>query len=173
MNPEEAALVVAHHHPGRLRVRSRVFECDDALREATERWLSEQPGVRGVRSHAPTGSVRVDYDPRRTDAGTLLTATAARVGAVIAEPSRGAPPAQKLFDAARLLDAQILESSGGRVGLGVVIPLALGIGSFGSFFWSVHTRAPRWDNLLYWGMQLFRILNEDQHPRRRRHASVD
>jgi hypothetical protein len=157
----DASLVVAHHHPGRLRVRSRTFEEDLGVREGIRRWLSEQPGVRVVHAHAPTGSFLVAYDPSRTDAGALLVGIAARAGLTIAHRNAGEPPARTLFRAARALDARLLASSDGRVGLGVVVPMALGLGSLGSYFWGGHKRAPRWDNLLYWAVQLFVALNGD------------
>lgn len=164
-------LVVAHHHPGRLRVRSRTFERDEALREATERWLGEQPGVRVVRTHPPTGSVLVAYDPAQTDAGELLVAIAARTRLAIVHPAPRGPPTQEVFDALHAVDERIFEFSGGRYGLGLVVPIALGVGSVASFLWSPQHRAPGWANLLYWGVQFFRTLNEDQHARRRRHAN--
>jgi hypothetical protein len=169
--PGDRQLVVAHHHPGRLRVRSRSFERDPALVETIERWLTEQPGVREVRSHAPTGSILVAYDPSRADVGELLVAIAARTCLALVEPSAAGPPAQRIFDAARGLDDRVLELSGGRFGLGIVVPVALGLGSIASFVSSAHVRAPRWDNLLYWAVQMFRAMNEDPRPRRRSDAN--
>jgi hypothetical protein len=170
---DEGPLVVAHHHPGRLRVRSRTFECDEGRREATLRWLGEQPGVRSVSSDPKAGSFLVLYDRASTDAGALLAAIAAHARLEIVERAPRVPPAQAIFDAARTLDERLLESSRGRVGLGVVVPMALGVGSFGSFVWSAHGHAPRWDNLLYWAVQFFCALNEDQRSRRRRNANAE
>jgi hypothetical protein len=166
----ERALAVAHHHPGRLRVRSRAFERDDALRESVERWLTEQPGILVVSSHAATGSILVAYDPARVDAGELLTAVAGRARLAITAQARRGLRAQALFDAARTLDETVVEWSGGRLGLGVAIPIALGISSIASFVLGPHVRAPRWDNLLYWGVHFFRTLNEDERAHRREHA---
>jgi hypothetical protein len=160
---DEGQLVVAHHHPGRLRLRSRRFEVDDAVREGTGRWLAEQPGVLDVRSDAATGSMLVAYDRLSVDAGQLLTSVAERAHLAVDEPP---PLARILVEATRDLDKRVLESSGGRFGLGAAIPLAMGVGSVGSFVWSTHLRAPRWDNLLYWGVQLFRVLNEGHAHRR-------
>ncbi len=166
----DAHLFLAHHHPGRLRVRSRALERAPAALEAIELWLSQQAGVCTACVHAPTGSVLVTYDPTRTDAGELMVGIASRAHLTIAEPSPGGQPAQAAFDAFRALDEFVLDWSGGRWGLGVLVPLALGVSSVGSLLFSAHRRAPRWDNLLYWGVQLFRSLNEDEHPQRR--ASV-
>lgn len=165
-------LVVAHHHPGRLRVRARAFEADESLRRTIEGWLGEQAGVREVRAHPSTGSVLVVYEPARVDAGQLLMGIAGRARLAIAEPTpQGAPP-QRIFDAAHALDEQVREWSDGRFGLGFVVPVALSFGSLASFVWSAHRRAPRWDNLLYWGVQFFRAFNDDRHAERRRDADV-
>jgi hypothetical protein len=167
---ERQTLVVAHHHPGRLRVRSGAFERDSALRESVARFVGEQSGVRDARAEARTGSVLVAYDPARADAGELLTAIAARAHLTIGELPR-ANPVQAIFDAAHALDEQMVEWSGGRFGLGFLVPLTMSVGSIGSFLWSAHTRAPRWDNLLFWGVQLFRSLNDDRRAPRREHAN--
>jgi hypothetical protein len=166
----EGELVLAHHHPGRLRVRSRAFEHDGASLEGIERWLTDQPGVRLVRAHAGTGSILLLYDPATVDGGELLAAVADRSHLAIAEPEQSASPVQKLFDAARSVDDMVLQWSGGRWGLGFVIPATMWAGAIGSFLFSAHRRAPRWDNLLYWGVQLFRSVNDDPHFHRRRHA---
>jgi hypothetical protein len=160
----ERALVVAHHHPGRLRVRSRAFECDAPTLEATQQWLTEHPGVVAVRVHGATGSVLVAYDPRRTDAGELLSAIALRADLFMLESTPAAVQAQRVYDAARTLDDRVYRWSAGRIGLGLVIPIALAAGSVLSFAWSAHRRVPRWDNLLYWAVQFFLVLNPDAHP---------
>ena len=163
-------LVVAHHHPGRLRVRSPRFELDTTLLEATQRWLAEHPGVLGASADAGTGSILVAYDASHTDAGQLLVAIATRTRLVVVERARRHPPAKRVFHAVHELDALMLDASGGRFGLGVVFPAVLGAGSIASLLLSSHARAPRWDNLVWWGMQAFQALNEDQRLPRA-HAS--
>jgi hypothetical protein len=164
-------LVVAHHHPGRLRVRSPRFEVDGGLLEATQRWLAEHPGVRDASSDGTAGSILVAYDPSRTDAGELLVAIATRARLVVVEREPREAPATRIFAAVRALDGLVLDASEGRFGLGLVLPTALGLGSIASFLMSPHVRAPRWDNLLWWGLQTFRALNEDQRPPARPHAN--
>ena len=179
---DQGTLVLAHHHPGRLRVRVRsgAFEEDHATLESIARWLSKQPGVRTVCTHARTGSVLVTYDPSEIEAGELFVGIASHGHLHIAEARpRGPRPAQTVFAAFRALDDFVLRRSEGRWGLGVVFPLVLGVGSLGSFLFSAHRRAPRWDNLLYWSVQLFRSMNEEQEraPRQpgdpREHADGD
>ena len=164
-------LVVAHHHPGRLRVRSRRFELDERRLEATQRWLAEQPGVRGARPDASTGSILVSYDASRIEVGELLVAIATRAHLVVVEREPRAAPAGRIFAAVRAVDSLVLDVSGGRIGLGIAFPTALGLGSVASFLVSPHARAPRWDNLLWWGLQAFRALNGDPHPNARPHAN--
>jgi hypothetical protein len=88
----------------------------------------------------------------------------------MAEPTQE-PPAQRIYDAARAVDDRLLEWSAGRFGISLFVPVALAAGSVGSFLWSSHRRVPRWDNLLYWAVQFFRTLNEDEHSRRPQHAN--
>jgi hypothetical protein len=168
---ERGWLVVAHHHPGRLRVRSPRFELDERLLEATQRWLAERPGVRSACSDATAGSILVAYDPSCTDAGELLVAIATRARLVVVEREPREAPARRIFAAVRAFDGLVLDASGGRFGLGLVFPTALGLGSIASFLMSPHPRAPRWDNLLWWGMEAFRVLNEDPPPPARSHAN--
>jgi hypothetical protein len=166
---DEEPLVVAHHHPGRLRVRSRAFEWDAALLSSTERWLAEQPGVLAVSARPEVGSVLVAYDTSRLDVGALLVSLAdhARL-AIAAHPPLGETPAQTIYDAARTLDDHVHRYTNGRYGLGLIVPVALGIGSVGSLAFSTHVRAPRWDNLLYWAVQFFWAMNQDRNAERRR-----
>lgn len=164
--PEDAALFVAHHHPGRLRLRSRAFEIDARMREDVERWLAAQPGVRVVRAHDLTGSVLVDYDPSRADPGELLLALAARSRLAVCAREPREPVAQRVYGAARAVDLRLRAASGGRLGLSIVVPAALGLASVGSLLWSVHPRAPRWDNLLFWSVQFFRTMNRDRRDPR-------
>jgi hypothetical protein len=175
-DPDRGYLVLAHHHPGRLRVRVRsgALEQDDGPKlRAIERWLTKQPGVRAVCIHPRTGSVLVTYDTSEAEAGELLVGIASHGHLDIAEPSERRPPAQAAFAAFRAVDDFVLRSSGGRWGLGLVLPLALGVGSVGSFLFSAHRRAPRWDNLLYWGVQLFRSMNVERAERERRSGELD
>jgi hypothetical protein len=161
---ERGYLVLAHHHPGRLRVRLRsgAPEPDGATLEAVERWLTEQPGVRAVRTHGRTGSVLVIYDASEAEAGDLLVGMASHGHLDIGDARERRPPAQAVFAAFRAVDDFVLRWSEGRWGVGLVLPLALGLSSVGSLLFSAHRRAPRWDNLLYWSVQLFRSLNDER-----------
>lgn len=164
-------LVVAHHHPGRLRVRSPRFELDGRLLETTHRWLVEHPGVRSAACDPTAGSILVVYDPSHADPGDLLVAIATRARLVVVEREPRVPPARRVFEAVRAIDGFVLGASGGLFGLGVAFPAVLGLGSIASFVLSSHARAPRWDNLVWWGMQAFSAFNEDHRPAARPHAN--
>lgn len=167
---EQGWLVVAHHHPGRLRVRAPRFELDERLLQATQRWLAEHAGVESVSADSGTGSILIAYDASQTDAGELLVAIAAHTRLLVVKREPREPAARRVFHAVRELDGLMLGASGGRFGLGVVFPAALGVSSVATFILSSHARAPRWDNLLWWAMQAFHALNEDLRPPSSAHA---
>ncbi|HZU81742.1 MAG TPA: hypothetical protein VE987_02445 [Polyangiaceae bacterium] len=155
------ALVVAHHHPGRLRVRARVLEQDTRVMASVHGALSGAAGVIAVRGRAETGSVLVEYDPTRTDAGRLLERIAGVTRLPVARPTPRRLAAQPVFDAARDLDGWLSSWTRGRIDLRVGVPMALGLGSVLSFFWSGQPRAPRWETLLFWSVNLLMRLNDD------------
>ena len=54
---------VAHHLPGRIRLKLADVEADAALLEKVERALSAIPAVNRIRVNPITGSFVVEYDP--------------------------------------------------------------------------------------------------------------
>jgi hypothetical protein len=164
MSDPERSLVVAHHHPGRLRVRAQILESDPALRRHATAAVAGLDGVSSA-TDAPTGSVLVEYDPARIDAGALLDAIAAAAALWIAPPPAPSSPARAVFEAGRMLDAHVAEWTGGRFGLRVAVPAALAAGSIATLAFGAW-RAPRWDSLLYWSFTVFRALNDE-------HAAAD
>src|SRR5262245_40188792 len=71
-------LRVAHHHPGRLRLRSDAFAGQrgkDGLERVREA-LEKLSGVRDVSANGRTGSVLVAYDPEGVGPDTLVAAAA-------------------------------------------------------------------------------------------------
>lgn len=159
MTDPERSLVVAHHHPGRLRVRARVLERDPALRRRAAAAVESLDGVSSA-IDGPTGSVLVEYDPARVDAGALLDAIASAAALWIAPPPAPASPARAVFAAGRALDAHVADWTGGRFGLRVAVPAALAAGSLATIAFG-GWRAPRWDSLLYWSFTVFRALNDE------------
>jgi hypothetical protein len=161
MTDLKRSLVVAHHHPGRLRLRARALEEDPQLRDHAVEALADVDGVTSARGSA-IGSVLVEYDPRRVDAGTLLSTVVAATSLAIAPPPSPDMPARIVALAAQRLDEHVAEWSGGRFDMRIAVPAALAAASFASLLWSDHRRAPRWDNLLYWSFTLFRALNDSR-----------
>jgi hypothetical protein len=157
------SLVVAHHHPGRLRVRARALEGDAQLRRAACAAIAEIEGERSAHD-TQTGSVLVEYDPERVDASALLATLAEATALTIAPPQARTRPARStahdVFEAARALDRHVARWTGGRVDLRVAVPATLGAASVASLLLGGQARTPRWDNLLYWGFTLFHTLNE-------------
>ena len=69
---EREHLELAHHHPGRLRVRAdaliEALDVVQAIREA----LDALPGILAVRYTAQTGSLLVEYEPGHADADAII-----------------------------------------------------------------------------------------------------
>jgi hypothetical protein len=162
MSDPERSLVVAHHHPGRLRVRARILETEPELRQRAVDAIAGADGVASVTESA-TGSVLVEYDPERVDAGALVDAIAAAAALWIGPPPvRSA--ARAIFESGRALDAHVADWTGGRLDLRVAVPAALAAGSIATVVFGARL-APRWDNLLYWSFTVFRALNDDRGHR--------
>jgi copper chaperone CopZ len=61
--PSALHLDLAHHLPGRLRLRSALFKGNARASEETQRHLAEIRGVTSARANPTTGSVLLEYDP--------------------------------------------------------------------------------------------------------------
>ena len=68
-----------HHVPGRIRVRSKAFQCRSEKALAAERQLRVLNGVRSVRVNPHAGSITVHYDTEVLKQSDLL-ATLEQVG---------------------------------------------------------------------------------------------
>jgi Heavy metal associated domain 2 len=168
-----AVLELAHHHPGRLRVRSDALRGgppDSATNERLARIrtaLDGMIGVRSIRLNASAGSVLVEYEPGAVDPNALIDVVAhsADLEAPPAddEPAtRGARPTRRLIDAARELNDWIERLTGGRADLRALIPLTMtGLSAY-SFLIHENDRLPRWDNLAYWAFSLFQSLHASE-----------
>jgi hypothetical protein len=163
MSDPERSLVVAHHHPGRLRVRAHILEVDPELRRRAVAAVAGVDGVASVRETA-TGSVLVEYDPERVDAGQLLSEITAAATLWLAPPAPPRSAARAVLESGRALDARFADWTGGRVDLRVAVPAALAAGSIATLIFGARS-VPRWDNLLYWSFTVFRALNDGRTPR--------
>ena len=167
-----APLEIAHHHPGRLRVRSDALCDSDRDGQARERIeqiraaLGDVSGVRSVRLNERAGSVLVQYEPGTVDPNTLIDATA-RAGELdppLSDEERQAqrPRMAKLaIDVARDLNATASALAGGRADLRDLVPLGL-IGMAAYSLLSEKRRLPRWDNLAYWAYSIFLSLHAEE-----------
>jgi hypothetical protein len=160
MNSPDRSLVVAHHHPGRLRVRARALQADPELRRRVADAVAATHGVSSV-ADAATGSVLVEYDPRCVDAGALLREITATASLSIEPPAPPRSPAHTVFESARALNAHVAEWSAGRFDLRFAVPAALAAGSLAAVAFGA-PKAPRWDSLVYWSFTVFRALNDER-----------
>jgi hypothetical protein len=172
------SLEIAHHHPGRLRVRSDAL-CEPG-RDRAARARCEQirealgvlSGVRAVRLNERAGSVLVDYEPGAVDPNTLVDVTA-RAGQLDPPPhdeeqqTRRLRPAWIAIGAARELNAVADELTGGRADLRDLVPMAMtGLAAYA--FVLEKRRLPRWDNLAYWAFSIFLNLHGEEIAKRDR-----
>ena len=114
-----------------------------------------------------TGSLLVHYDAVRVEADELVGAVANATGLNV-KPRRRVPPSEREYIALRVIEATkklddlTFEVTGGRVGLGMVVPATLAGMSAFAFVVDKKRRMPRWDNLLYWSYTIFTALHEPE-----------
>lgn len=121
-------------------------------------------GVTRVESNAFTGSLLVEYLPDVVEPGAILAAVAGAgglAGVVDAHAVRRGGPdaATAIIDLVKKVDRTMKEVSGGRAGLGTIVPAGLAASAL--FFLMRRPEQPRWDNLLYWSYSIFRDLHRD------------
>lgn len=170
-------LELAHHHPGRLRVRSDALRQTTHDRSAKERcdrvrsFVGGMSGVRSVRLNPESGSVLVEYEPGEIDPDVLIDGAAHAAGLEVARMDEsGSPrrtrPAAVAIDAARSLNRKIDEATDGRADLSDLVPLVMtGVAVYS--FIVEKDRLPRWDNLAWWAYSLFKDLHATEIRQRR------
>ena len=179
MNPgdEREHLELAHHHPGRLRVRAdALIDALDVI-QAIREDLDAVPGIVSVKYTAQTGSILIEYEPGLADADDIILRIADAAG--LAPPvdeatlrAERARPALLAIGATKELNRLTEEVTGGRADLRTLVPAALAGLAVYSFI-EEKNRMPRWDNLLYWGFNIFTMLHKreiDGQPREARVA---
>jgi len=168
---EEELLELAHHHPGRLRVRADVFRAgrgeaepaDSGLAHEVIQALDAMAGISRVVHNARTGSLLVEYEPGLVEPDAIA-ARIAEIARLISpfDPRAARPvfqPASAVIDGARELNAIAQELTGGRADLRSIVPAALaGVAAY-SFAFGKGPRLPRWDNLLWWSYSVFASLH--------------
>lgn len=169
---EREHLELAHHHPGRLRVRADALIGAPDLARTVQAALDAIPGIVAVRYTAQTGSFLVEYEPGLADADEVILRIADAAG--LAPPvdeatlrAERARPALLAIGATKELNRLTEELTGGRADLRALVPAALaGLAAYS--FLEEKNRMPRWDNLLYWGFNIFTMLHKreiDGQPR--------
>ena len=158
-------LELAHHHPGRLRVRADALinaqETFERIREA----LDGQPGITAVTYAAQSGSILIQYEPGHADPDDVVAviADAADLARPLDEDElrrKRADPALVAIGVARELNKLTEELTGHRADLRALGPAAIaGLAAY-SFVKEAGQRLPRWDNLLYWSFNIFVMLHK-------------
>jgi copper chaperone CopZ len=95
---------LAHHLPGRLRLRSAVLKGNAFAIEEARRHLAQIDGVTSVKANPSTGSVLLEYDPNvisPSKVSDVLATHGYALGASEAETEAGAGWADKLASGAR------------------------------------------------------------------------
>jgi hypothetical protein len=164
-------LELAHHHPGRIRVRSDALRSRDAhdaastKRRRIEEALEKRHGVLSVRSNAGSGSVLVEYEPGVMEPDALVAEIAHAADLEPPPPEsdrkRRAPrrSAAVMIGAARRMNAFVDDLTGGRADLRDLVPIAmLALAAYSSVVRK--DPLPRWDNLTYWAFSLFQSLHQ-------------
>jgi len=161
---EREHLEIAHHHPGRLRVRAHaLIDALDLVQRIRES-LDAAPGILAVKYTAQTGSLLVEYEPGHADADDIILriAEAADLDPPLDEATlreRRGRPGLIAIGATRELNRLTEELTGGRTDLRTIVPAALAGLAVYSFI-EEKNRLPRWDNLLYWGFNIFTMLHK-------------
>jgi len=158
-------LVIAHHLPGRTRLRTPVLRKDPPACERLADTVAAIPGVREVKIRPYTGSALIEH-ATTLSLGTLVEAVqrALAIDHVLAadeQPPLDAdvPPfssiARKLVIAVRELDRDIRRGSDGTIDLGLLATLGfLGAGA-AEVVASGKLPLPPWFNLAWWGFRTF------------------
>ena len=146
---------IVHQIPGRLRVRIPAGgDCDgivDAVRAL--------PGVSTASWSPRTRGLLVVYEPAAADPALILAAIGDHAGVDLPEPAppaAGRPPitsaVTSLFGEA---DARLTRASGGMVGLGALVPLALTVWA-GAEILRGRAAPLAWSTALWYAHGLFR-----------------
>lgn len=158
-------LAIAHHLPGRTRLRTPVLRKDPAACERLADTVAAIPGVREVKIRPYTGSVLIEYD-NTLSIESLVSAVRHTLAIDHVLAAGEYPPldvdvppfssiARKLVIAVREIDRDIRRGSAGSLDLGVIATLGfLGAGA-AEVVTSGKLPIPPWFNLAWWGFRTF------------------
>lgn len=146
---------IAHHLPGRVRIRLPHARRDAKMLEHVCEFISGVDGVYKVEANLLTGSVVIHYDPaRESDLHHYLpTPTGLDDAAEIAEKlqreteflAEHSQTAASLVSAARALDQGLRAATGGLLDLKVTLPALLAVWAF--FEVGLDASTPLWVSL--------------------------
>ncbi|MEO6420936.1 MAG: HMA2 domain-containing protein [Polyangiaceae bacterium] len=157
---EREALVIVHHHPGRIRVRADSFRNDTSALDLVREKLEALPGIINVAHNHRSGSMLIEYEPGHAEPDAILAriAEAAGLDRAIDEREarrRSSGPGLVAVEVVDELNSITHELTGWRADLRVLVPAALaGVAAY-SFVAGKEARLPRWDNLLWWSYTFF------------------
>ena len=168
---------LAHHVPGRLRMKLPDAAGDDELLDGLQQWLAALPEVTAARFNALAACVVVDYLPDTPDFPVRLREAAAAAGrfelelSARAQPSEPAPSprrrqrvhdrslvAEVLMAQSHQADDRVREACGGVVDLKTLLPLLAGLASVKSSRSQAGT--PAWMTLAIFAFNTFVSLHE-------------
>lgn len=159
---ERRSIHLAHHHPGRVRLRSKAFLGVGSAHAALDA-LRNESGVEAVEHRPITGSLLVRYVPGQIHADEILARAAEAHGLVVSdEPAPDPSDLPRLvLDASRELNELVCRVTGQRIDARGVVPLGLA-GLAGYSLLVKKDRLPRWDNLAYWAFVIFTQLHREE-----------
>lgn len=164
-------LRLVHHHPGRIRLRSEAFLGDENVAiTRVHAALDHTPGVRRAEHDARTGGLLIEYEPGRIEPDGLILRVAEAAGMDPplddCEARRRRPVDLRwIVDAGRELNVSAQELTGFRADLRTIVPAAMVGVALVSFVAQAGQRLPRWDNLLFWSINLGARFFQDEFAR--------
>lgn len=164
---DSRALRLAHHHPGRVRLRSKAFEGANTADRALAA-LRERPGIEYVEHSPITGSVLIHYTPGQIGADEIMEDVAGAAELTISDEKAPDPSdlTHLIIDKGRDLNALVAKVTGYHTDVRGIVPIALA-GLAGYSFLTQKGRLPNWDNLAYWAFSIFTELHREELARPR------
>lgn len=166
---EPVRLTLAHHHPGRLRLRGEWLRAPlTTAARALVQALGTLPGMSQVQHSGQTGSVLCEYQPAELTAEAIFEALSDQGIEVVEPTGERWDVAGAVYRVAAGANEVVRELTDQKADLKLLAPVGLAA-------WGVAqlVRSPvpvRWDNLLWWSYSLFTQLN---HPHAAKSAEKD
>lgn len=164
MSPAHDPLRLVSHFPGRLRVRARSFVVLPEVATRVVTSILERPGVVGAHWSATTGSVVVDYEPRRIGLPELVQLIVKISGLCGVEADEGLEHLGAVAQGTAV--RQLLHGWNDLVGawtkgvldLKTAVPATMAVGSFLMLLLR-RRQIPAWYDLAFWSFVTFCNLN--------------